>query len=143
MTSVPMPCEHDTLGCRDRTPHEEHTKVGDGRPCCGWPPRCAEPDDQLAIAKSLAEHRSSRPAFIREADGNDWHHGVSICTCGETFTGAHDTHLATVLAALLDAARREGGDERAEQIAQAIEESPSHRGLIIRSLAARIAREPR
>lgn len=34
------PCEHDTLGCGWREPHEEHAKVGDGRPCCGWPPRC-------------------------------------------------------------------------------------------------------
>lgn len=34
------PCEHDRLGCRDRTEHPAHTKVGDGRPCCGWPPQC-------------------------------------------------------------------------------------------------------
>ena len=43
--------------------------------------------------------RSSRPAFIREADGVDWHRGVSICTCGETFTGAHEAHVAQALAA--------------------------------------------
>jgi hypothetical protein len=40
MTATIVPCDHDTLGCRDRTPHDEHTKLGDGRPCCGWPPRC-------------------------------------------------------------------------------------------------------
>ena len=43
--------------------------------------------------------RSSRPAFIREADGVDWHRGVSICTCGETFAGAHAAHVAQALAA--------------------------------------------
>lgn len=36
------PCEHDTLGCGDRLPHPVHTKLGDGRPCCGWPPACRE-----------------------------------------------------------------------------------------------------
>lgn len=36
----PAPCEHDGLGCGWRVEHEPHTKVGDGRPCCGWPPRC-------------------------------------------------------------------------------------------------------
>lgn len=35
------PCEHDTLGCGWREPHDPHTKAGDGRPCCGWPPRCS------------------------------------------------------------------------------------------------------
>lgn len=34
------PCEHDTLGCGRREEHGAHAKVGDGRPCCGWPPRC-------------------------------------------------------------------------------------------------------
>lgn len=37
------PCEHDGLGCGWREPHDPHAKVGDGRPCCGWPPRCDEP----------------------------------------------------------------------------------------------------
>lgn len=45
----------------------------------------------------LGEHGSSRPAFIREADGNDWHRGVSVCSCGETFTGTHTAHVAAVL----------------------------------------------
>lgn len=41
-----QPCEHDTLGCGARYDHPEHTKLGDGRPCCGWPPTCHQPTAQ-------------------------------------------------------------------------------------------------
>lgn len=42
------PCEHDKLGCGWREPHDAHTKVGDGRPCCGWPPQCS-PAEKPAV----------------------------------------------------------------------------------------------
>jgi hypothetical protein len=58
------------------------------------------PED--ALAGILAEHQSSRPAFIREADGNDWHKGVSICACGQQFTGPLPQHLAQVLAEYIE-----------------------------------------
>ncbi len=57
----------------------------------------------------------------------------------------HETALRTILAARLDAVRRKAGDDRAEQIAQAIE--TPHRAdhfanyLDATARAARIARE--
>lgn len=52
-----------------------------------------------SMVEVLEKHESSRPAFIRETDGGDWHRGVSACSCGETFTGTHRTHVAAALAA--------------------------------------------
>lgn len=61
------------------------------------------------------EHADSRPAFIREADGNDWHRGASVCTCGDTFIGTHAEHRADILmAALADHDRAVGAEAWAE-----------------------------
>lgn len=70
----PTPCEHDTLGCRDRTEHEAHTKTGDGRPCCGWPPACQTttgPDREkirAAITNAYYEARNSGGTMETAAD---------------------------------------------------------------------------
>ena len=56
--------------------------------------------DAGLIETVLAVCHSSRPAFIREANGVDWHRGVSICTCGDQFTGTHRAHVAARIASV-------------------------------------------
>lgn len=63
---LPEPCEHDTLGCGWREPHDRHTKTGDGRPCCGWPPRCREADTEQD--RRLREAVEERDAAIERAN---------------------------------------------------------------------------
>lgn len=121
--STPEPCEHDTLGCGDRTPHDEHTKLGDGRPCCGWPPRCRVD----ALARVLADHEACAANDSRSREWIDGSGvtGIDVWSCGieVPYVDNMDTmarlHLAAALAPLLDDAHREGGEKALSDAADA------------------------
>lgn len=107
-----IPCEHDTLGCGDRTPHDEHTKVGDGRPCCCWPPRCGESGETITV-KVTVDTDELREWAGRHADAG--HHGVAHVL----YKAAEDGEALTDQA--LREARQEAGAKALRDLADAID----------------------